>query len=173
MFDSTEQEVLREFFKYPTTKLQLRQIAREIDVSHPTVKRHVEELVEKDLVENVDEGTFPGYRAKRSQRFELYKKIHTEIQLHESGLVDELERKIRPDALVLFGSAARGEDIEKSDIDILALAGPKEVDLEGYEKLFNRNIEVQFMTQEELERSSEFKNNMANGVVLSGYLVVE
>lgn len=49
-------------------------------------------------------------------------------------LLDFLERELRyPEVIILFGSAARGEDIERSDIDLFVLiVTPRELDLSKY-----------------------------------------
>lgn len=74
---------------------------------------------------------------------------------------------------MLFGSAARGEDVEKSDIDILVVSEEREINVEEFEEEFNREINLQFMTEEEIKANKEFANNLANGIVLDGYLVIK
>ncbi|MFB6100911.1 MAG: nucleotidyltransferase domain-containing protein [Candidatus Nanohalobium sp.] len=83
------------------------------------------------------------------------------------------EKEFRPNALVLFGSAARGEDTEESDIDILVVAEEKTFDVEEYESEFQREINLQFMNEDELLENKEFANSLANGVVLKGFLRVK
>ncbi len=80
-----------------------------------------------------------------------------------------------PQAIVFFGSFARGEDIEKSDIDILIITPNKHLlnkeEIISYEKEFNRTINIHILpTLEKSERA--FKNAVANGIVLHGYLKV-
>lgn len=168
-----QKRVLEEFFKHPTEKFQLRGISRNTEVSLPTVRSYIAEFLEKDLVEKTEEGVYPSYRASMSEVFKIYKKLWTVRKLHETGVVEKLKRELHPDAVVLFGSAARGEDIEKSDIDLLVVSGSKEISLEEFEESFNREISLQFMAVEELKENREFANNIANGIVLSGYLVVK
>jgi predicted nucleotidyltransferase len=71
----------------------------------------------------------------------------------------------------LYGSASRGEDIESSDIDLYVQTGDAEVDLTEYEDSLNRNIELH--VEDELEKyPKELRNNIANGIVVYGYLEV-
>ena len=166
--------ILQEFFKKPTKKHQLRELSRATDISLPTVKDHVEKLQEMGFVEKNEEGVYPGYEASRNDEFKLYKKLDLERKLHLTGLVDHLNEKLsQPDAIVLFGSAANGEDIEESDIDILAVCKEKDVDLKKFEKKFNRKINIQFIDKDELKKNNKLANSIANGIVLSGYLVVK
>jgi predicted nucleotidyltransferase len=82
----------------------------------------------------------------------------------------------KPRAIVLFGSFAKGEDTEESDIDILVITSNKrnaEVDRFLYlcEKEFNRHVNI--MVMETLDKTeSAFKNSIANGIVLYGYVKV-
>lgn len=171
--DFNKYRVLRRFFLKPGKKYQLRELSRETGISFPSVKNYVTELEEEGFLETVEEGTYPGYRADTNEKFRLYKRNDTVRRLHESGLVDELEKEFRPNALVLFGSAARGEDTEESDIDILVVAGEKTFDVEGYESEFQREINLQFMNEDEILENKEFANSLANGVVLKGFLRVK
>ncbi|MFW6376278.1 MAG: winged helix-turn-helix transcriptional regulator, partial [Thermoplasmatota archaeon] len=112
--------ILQEFFKRPTKKHQLRELSRATDLSLPSVKDHIEKLKDMGFIERIDEGVYPGYKAARNEKFKLHKKLDLIRLLHQKRLVDHLNEVLsNPDAIVLFGSAARGEDIEESDIDIL------------------------------------------------------
>jgi len=126
------------------------------------------------FAEKVEERVYPGYEASRNDEFKLYKKLDLERRLHLTGLVDHLNEKLsQPDAIVLFGSAANGEDIEESDIDILVVCKEKDVDLKKFEKKFNRKINILFMDEDELKKNNKLANSIANGMVISGYLVVK
>ncbi len=166
--------ILQEFFKKPTKKHQLRELSRATDISLPSVKKHIEKLEEMDFIERIEEGVYPGYKASRDEMFKVYKKLDLVRMFHHTGLVDYLNEQLsNPDAIVLFGSAARGEDIEESDIDILVICEEKKIDLEEFERQFNRKINLQFMDEEELKDNRKLSNSIANGIVLSGYLVVK
>ena len=60
------------------------------------------------------------------------------MRIKESGLLDFLVDNFFPDAIVLFGSASRGEDTEKSDIDLFLVAEREEIELSGFEKKLKR-----------------------------------
>lgn len=166
--------ILEEFFDHPTKKFQLRELSRNTGISLPSIKDHVEKLVEKDFIKKVEEGVYPGFKAKRNEKFKLYKRLNLVERLNENGLVEYLKEELNePDAIVLFGSAAYGEDIEKSDIDILVVCKEREIDLTEYEEKMNRKISLQFMKEENIKKNKELANNLANGIVLSGYLVLK
>lgn len=173
MYNGKKQDVLEEFFRRPRHKFQLRELSRNSDVSTPSVKNYIQEFKQENLVEVVEEGIYKSYRSKLSEEFKLQKKLYNIEKMHETGLVKEIEEKCVPDAVVLFGSAAEGEDIEESDIDLLVVSSEKDIDLQDYEQKFNREINITFMTEKELKQNKEFSNSIANGTVLSGYLVIK
>jgi len=71
----------------------------------------------------------------------------------------------------LFGSSSRGEDIEESDIDLYVQAGEREMGLYPYERSLNRNIQLHFKKDLQ-DYPKELRNNVANGIVMYGYLKV-
>jgi predicted nucleotidyltransferase len=171
--EQTKYKTLQPFFRKPTTKHQIREVSRETGVSLPSTSKYIRELTEEGFLEKVEEGTYPGYKASMNQKFKLYKKLETLRVLEKTGLTKELERSFHPNAIVLYGSASKGEDTEKSDIDLLIVAEQKDFELEEYEKQFNRPINLQFITEKELKQNKEFTNSVANGTVLKGFLKVK
>ena len=111
---------------------------------------------------------YPIFHANRENIKEI-KKWNLCIELDD--LVKAIEHKCLPNAIILFGSAARGEDIESSDIDICVIAKETEIDLKNWEKKFSRKITLHFVSNFN-KLSSELKNNIINGVILQGYLKV-
>lgn len=74
-----------------------------------------------------------------------------------------------PEAIILFGSYSRGEDTMRSDID-LAIVTKKSLDLEfgRYEKALKRKIQIFEIKIETTNKN--LLTNVANGIVLKGYL---
>ena len=77
-----------------------------------------------------------------------------------------------PQSIVVFGSYQKGEDTEDSDIDIFVEANEEKINLEKFEKLLNRKIQLHFNPNFKTY-SKELKNNIANGWVFGGYLKYE
>ena len=112
-----------------------------------------------------------------SEAYRFYKLVFNLYRLKRYLFVDKLvEIFNNPEAIVLFGSFAKGEDIEESDIDILVISSQKNNEnLEDFANLFekelNRKINIHILPS--LAKSSnEFKNAVANGIVLHGYLKI-
>lgn len=161
--------VLEVFFRHPTTDLQLRQVSREAGLAPPSVKRYLRELVRKGLVLETRGTIYKAYQANRdSEQFRRLRAYTLCIQL--SPLVDEIRDACLPDAIVLFGSARKGDDTEASDIDIAVLAKEVKLNLRPHEKLLNRKISVMFFPSFG-NLSEELKNNILNGIKLYGYVI--
>lgn len=164
-------KVLRLFFDYPTKRFQLREISRMIKLGLPSVRNHVAKLERSGFVKKDKKGVYQSYFSSKNDIFKLYKRNDVLFRIEESGLNDFLAETFVPDAIVLFGSASRGEDIETSDIDLLIVAKEKDVDLKTFEKKLNRKISLHF--EEAVPKiPKELLNNIINGIVVYGYLKV-
>ncbi len=168
---NNKEKVLKEIFENPTYSFHIRELARKIKLNPNTIINVAKELKKeylvikkknKNLVEiegNVEDKMF--IRSKRL--FNLH-------QLYDSGLVDFLIRFYNaPESIVVLGSYSKGEDIEKSDIDIVVITSKKEAPkTEIYERKLKRKLHLIANPYSSL--SKEFYKNLINGVVLYGYL---
>ena len=164
--------VLRVFLDdpLPAEGMPLRWISRKARLAHTSVKIHLNSLEKEGLVKKENGRSFPVYRAvQESEKFRFYKKMDILFRLvEETGLVEALWDKLSPTAIVLFGSASRGEDVGGSDIDIFIGGREKRFDANKFEKPLARKISLHFGDFKRLPK--ELSNNIANGVVLAGYL---
>jgi predicted nucleotidyltransferase len=169
--------VLSVFFEDPVPKgigFQLREISRKVKVAPASVKNYLKELEKEGLVKREKHRIYgyPVYYANReSEYFRSLKRADIEAQIVETGLLSCLNDACMPDAIILFGSASRGEDVKDSDIDLFLLCKEKKLDLGRYERQLNRRINV-FFSDNFSRLSGELKNNIINGVILKGYLKV-
>ena len=75
--------------------------------------------------------------------------------------------------IVLFGSYAKGEDIEDSDIDLyIETPSKKEIDLEQFEKILYRKIQIFKFNKISEVPNPHLANNIINGIILNGHLEV-
>ena len=169
--------VLKVFFNDPLPKgdgLQLREISRKAELAPHSVKRYLNELEKEELIIKSKHRIhkYPLYSANRdNEKFRFLKKIDTLISLEGSGLLEYLEDGCMPDAIILFGSASRGEDLRHSDIDLFLLCKERNLDLQTYEKKFDKKISLLF-SENFNTLSKELRNNILNGSILKGYLKV-
>lgn len=148
----------------------MREISRRTKIAQPSVINHLNSLLKDRLILKEREGIYPTYRANREDEFfKTYKKMDLILKMNRTNLVSYIYDSAVPNAIILFGSAAKGEDIEGSDIDLFVQSPDKKLKLDKYEKLLNRRISV-FFEENFLKLNKELKNNIINGILIKGYL---
>jgi predicted nucleotidyltransferase len=165
-------KVLQQFFDFPRKAFLIRELSRNTKLSVPSVRLHVKALLAEGLIIRDKNGLYPSFRAARDNSlFKLLKAQNAVLRLHQTGSIGTIEKAAYPSCIVLFGSASRGEDTEESDIDLFVQAKRMKLDLSKFEKALNRKINVLF--EPDLKTiSPELLNNLANGIVVYGYLKV-
>ena len=159
--------------KYPMSSFSYRELERQTGISIGTISRYVKELERAGLVttKKIANAILVSARTD-NEAFVQLKRARNLESLYTSGLVQHLIESLRPDSLVVFGSYARGEDLEESDIDVAVIHGrDREIDLIKYEDELVRTINLTRIQNMD-SVSSEFKNSLANGIVVSGSLEV-
>lgn len=166
--------IARHFFLHPTEKLRVRQIERDAGVPLPSAVRYAKDLEKEGILKKTVIGGSTFYSADRSsKRFIRKKMLFNLSSLFQSGIVDHLMKELSNPTIVCFGSYAKGEDIEGSDIDFyIESASRRKIPLGEYEKRLGRRIQVfQFRGIKDV-KNRELANNIVNGIVLNGFLEV-
>jgi predicted nucleotidyltransferase len=168
--------ILRLFFADPLPEgigFQLREISRKVDVAPASVKKYLAGLEKEGLIIKSRHRIhgYPVYHSNRdNEYFKFLKRLDTLISIRDSGLLEYLSDECMPDVIILFGSAARGEDLKGSDLDIFMQCKESGLNLTRFEKILERSINPFFGNFNAL--SKELKNNILNGMILKGYLKV-
>jgi len=163
--------LLKVFLDNPTESFRLRELSRLSKISPPSVINYLREFEKQELIHKYEKRKVPYYEAKRdNEDFIFYKKLSILYELHKSRLIDYLWQELSPEAIILYGSHAKGEAIESSDIDIFIIGRERKVDIERFERKLGKNIHI--MMDEIKNISKELKNNLINGIVLRGYFKV-
>ena len=109
------------------------------------------------------------YKANReNEKFSLQQKITTLYELENYGIIDYLWEKTCPETIILFGSHAKGEAINDSDIDLFIIGKQIKIDVSSYEKKLGKELHI-FFEKDIKNIPKELKNNLINGIVLRGY----
>ena len=165
-------KILQEFFDAPRKGFHIRELSRQIRLAQISVINHLNALCKEGLLIKEKGDIYNVFKAHRENTaFKLLKQQNMVWRLHTSRLMSYLEETLHPTCVVLFGSASRGEDAEESDIDLFVQAGEAMLDVEKYERVLKRKINVLFEADLK-ELNKELLNNIINGDVLSGYLKV-
>lgn len=98
----------------------------------PSVINHVKKLEKEGLIKKEKRGVYESYVSEKNDMFRIYRRNDLLLRMYESGLIDFLAEDFMPDAIVLFGSCAQGEDIETSNVDLLMVSKEKEVRLKKF-----------------------------------------
>ena len=164
--------VLKVFLDSPTEPHRLREIARECGLAPLSVKNYLEQLQNENLITKTVKNNNPTYKAQRDgERFKLYKRLSILYELHESGLVDYLWKKLSPEAIILFGSHAKGEGVEDSDIDLAVIGVIQTAEVSRFEKLLDSRVHI--VSYKSLtDTTAELRSNILNGIILKGYVEV-
>lgn len=171
MIDKNSNSVLLEiFFDNPTSEFHARELSRKTRLSIFAVLKAIKTLSKMNFVSVHKKGNLKIVKASYSQGFIRAKRIRNLEKIYNSGIVDHLsEIYDKPEAIVLFGSYSRGDDVESSDIDIAIFTkGNKEPDMKKFERILSRKISLHEIDIKKV--SKEFHNNLVNGIVLEGAL---
>lgn len=169
-------KLLEYFIKEPEREFYVRELARLIKKSPATVSKYLKEFAKKGILVSASKLNHLLFKANtESHYFKEIKVAHNIGKVRESGLIDYLNKEFnQPEAIVLFGSFAKGENGPKSDIDILVITPVKKtINLKKFEKIMGYEIQLFVHSGSEIERmktsNKELLNSFINGMVLSGF----
>ena len=161
-------EILRKLFIKMGSSINQRQLAIELNVSEPAIKKALPYLEELDFIKIKKDLRLSIILNTQNNKVMQLKRIDNLKHLYESNFVDYLEKKFVGATIILFGSFSRGEDTINSDIDIAIIGRKeKELNIENYEKLFERKIKINYYKSFQ-EIHKHLKENLANGIILAG-----
>jgi predicted nucleotidyltransferase len=165
-------KVMKLFFDSPEKTFHIREIARRTGLSSPGAIKIIKRLKGEKLLNSQKSIMTEEVGADMDGRFMPMKRAYNLHNVLESGLIEMLKDFYEePRALIMFGSYSNGTDNSMSDIDIaIETKSEKLPDARAFEKKLRRKISLYPFTKK--TAGSEFKNSIANGIVLDGFLEV-
>lgn len=167
------------FFAFPQHKIGLTELARLTNTSKTAAKQAVEGLIQLKIITREIAGKTWILVANPSNINFSRKKVPYHFdKIYESGIVEAVHDSIpQARSIILFGSYRWGDDNDKSDIDIaVEVLGNEEmkiVKLGILEQLgYRKNITVNLHIFSRNKIDSNLFANIANGIVLDGFLEV-
>ena len=137
-------KILRYFLVNPYKEVYLRELAKLVKLSPFAVKKYIEMLLKERLVQEERRANLRFFRANTSNPF--YKQLKVSFSVNsivKSGLIETLKEHIPSvTSIVLFGSLAKGEGTEESDVDMLVIGKPTHPNLSSFEKKLGREINL-------------------------------
>ena len=169
-----KQTIIEYFFVKPNAKLRVRGIERTLKLPLPSVIRYCKELEKEGILTTIKTGNVNFYTANRSsEEYLLEKKLYNIKKIYASELIEYLRQELSNPSIVLFGSFAKGEDTEESDIDLyVETPSKKKIILEKFEKLLKRKIQVFHHKNLKEFSNPHLANNILNGITLNNYIEV-
>ncbi len=170
----TQLTVLELFIKNPYERYYLREASRILNISPMTVKRAFDLLVKEGLLLREEFKNQILFRANmNSAAFKHLKIAYNLAWLEEKDVVEFLKEMLTGlSSLVLYGSYAKGENDEKSDIDLLVISSSKKRDIPLLD-LLGKDTSLSIFTPAEWKEQAE-KNKafyidvITEGIVLFG-----
>jgi len=107
--------------------------------------------------------------------FKILKRNYNFEKIYTCGLIDYLEKEFNyPEGIILFGSFAKGEENEKSDIDMMIISPlHKTINLKKFEHILHHPIHLFVYSSTAIEKLKKenkgLLNNIINGIVLYGF----
>lgn len=173
IIDTKKRKLAQFFCSNPTKSYTVRELSRQNKISPTWVSKIIKELEKDQIIETKEDVNSIKVKSKRDVPFARLKQVLNLDNLYSSGLIDKLiETYHKPEAIILFGSYSRGEDIENSDIDIAVLTDRKQADESyiKYENELKRKLSIKIINPKKITK--DFATSLANGIVLYGYLEV-
>jgi predicted nucleotidyltransferase len=165
----TKERILDKIFEFPTREYHLRELSRLIKISPNSISNALKELEKENLILIEKNITLKIKANPNNDQFKYKKRINNLNKIYSSGLIEYINEKFPLSTTILFGSYSKGEDNEKSDIDIAILdTKEKALELEKYEQLLNRKMNIECINLKNLTK--ELKNSIINGITLKGQI---
>ena len=167
LVNSSEDRLAEFFCTYPDDEFTVAEIAERVDLSEPWISEKIDVLSEKGFLKVSRRGNLKlaSFESDKEENLRFKQVLNLE-KLRESDLLEDIVGEYSyPEAVILFGSFAKGEDDAESDIDIAVISSADgEVDAEVMDR------EVSITRFDPVEVPENMLETLANGVVLYGYL---
>jgi len=168
-----EINILRQFFEYPSTEFNIREIARILNIAPATASKELSKLAEKGILIERMYKNLKLYKANLEDDYFTDLKIFYNIRkIKDLKLIEELNKFYLKPTIILFGSASQGLDAEDSDFDILIISeNQKIIDLNAFERKLNRRLQLFVVNQLKDINNNHLINSILNGIVIQGELI--
>ncbi|HLC31637.1 MAG TPA: nucleotidyltransferase domain-containing protein [Candidatus Nanoarchaeia archaeon] len=159
------------FFEYPNREFNIREIARLQKRSPATISKELKEYAKQEIIQLKKERNLLLCKANLdNSMFKELKKFYTLKKIRDSGIIEAINIFYLKPSIILFGSAAKGLDVEESDID-LAIISENNKEFPNtvlYEKKVNRKIHIFPLKKIQDLKNKYLVNNVMNGVIIQG-----
>lgn len=163
-------KMFRFFMDNPYQQVYLRQLSKKTGLSPFAIKKYADLLVKEGLILEEKKANLRYFKANMNSLFFKHLKIAFNLSaLSKSSLIDFLKDSLsNVSSIVLFGSMAKGENDEKSDIDILIIGKEKHLDLGKFEEKLGKEISVHIFSWSDWNKKAKTDKAFYLDIVSSG-----
>lgn len=141
---SKENLILKLFFNQPTKEWHFEELLKETKIARSKLGRWLKRLVKEKIIIRVKKkGQWPHYLGNYSSpEYRTRKKLFALQELYNSGLWKHLLSLPKAKTVILFGSLARSDWYQESDIDLFIYGDTDGLKIAPYELKLNREIQL-------------------------------
>ena len=169
---SKEDNVMKLFFNEPTKHWHFKDIANKAGISDDRANYWLKKFMKEQLIKHMHEkGKMPYFIANFEHLSYINKKkLYGLSLLYDSGLVKKLQELEKAKAIVIFGSFARADWHQKSDVDVFILGDAEDLRFGTTWPGLHREVQVhEFKTKKDIKKiRSGLINNVATGYFIKG-----
>jgi len=170
-------KTLHWFFAYPHLPISLTELSKEVEISKKTANLIVTTLVKEGFLIKEEVGKTWRITCNTKHPYNVSMKIgHNLSMIYSAGIIEKVfEIGINARAIVLFGSYRKGDDTDKSDIDIaVEIIGDDDLKIVNLGKIakfgYRKNVPVNLHVFSRKKVDLNLFSNVVNGIVLDGFL---
>ena len=174
------QKILYWFFSFPNKEIGLSELAKELKISKTTANKKINRLVKEGFLKKEIIGKSWRLSCNTNHIYNKSRKISYNLSMvYESGIVDEIIKRFNnAKAIILFGSYRKGDDNEKSDIDLavetLNENGTRIEEFVIIKKFgYRKDVKVNLYIFVRDKVNTNLFSNISNGIVINGFLEVK
>jgi uncharacterized protein len=165
-------KVLELFLTHPSLEIHLNELARELEIARGSAKSYCDALVDEELILDRKKANLRLFRLNREdfavremmKAYYLLKLKHLGIERLAEGCT----------SLAIYGSFARGDIDERSDLDLLAIGEESEVNRDRILKLqdsLGREVQLTVLPYYRWESMKKEGDRFAESVLRKHVLV--
>ena len=171
---SKEEEILELFFEQPTREWHFEEILTAVGIARSKALHWLKKFAQEQLIRRIKaKGAMPYYIGNYNSPFyKNRKRIFALQKLYESGLLPHLGSLKNARTVILFGSFARSDWHQESDIDLFIYGDPEGLQIAEYELKLHRDLEIFICRKkEELAKfGMGLIKNIMKGILIKGDL---
>jgi hypothetical protein len=165
-------KVLEFFLTHPSVEIHLNELARNLEIARGSSKSYCDAFVDDGLILESSKGNLRLFRLNRDDfAVREIMKAYYLLKLKHLGIENLAEGCT---SLAIYGSFARGEVDERSDLDLLVIGEESNVDRDKFLRLqdaFNREVQLTLLPYYKWETMKKEGDRFAESVLMKHVLV--